>query len=314
MTEAIPAFIAAMTSAGITPLEPIASALSTGELVRFRAQGDKPGRRNGWAVIYLDGNPAGCFGHYRLGIRASWRSGQTRELSHADRQAIARRIREAEAKRSAEIDAGRISAVSAWQNASEPSREHLYLIGKGLAPFGVRQSGGDLLVPMVDEHMSLWNVQRVGRDGFKRFLPGARTAALFWPFGVSKLAGGRNDGPLVIGEGYGTCATIHEATGYGVAAALSAKNLLSVALAMRRTFPRREIIIAADHDGHLPRNLGVESATEAAERVGGVLALPIAAGAEGDAVGVGVDFADICRADAAALIEIARMGKAVARG
>ena len=80
---------------------------------------------------------------------------------------------------------------------------------------------------------------------------------------------------------------------------------------MRRTFPDRELILAADHDGHLPRNIGLEAAQEAAGRVGGILAAPITAEAKGDSASLGIDFADIPRTDAAALIELARKGKAV---
>ena len=96
MNDAIPAFIATMASAGIVPLESISSALASGELIRFRAEGDKPGRRNGWAILHLDGTPAGCFGHYRLGVRATWRSGETRDLSRADRQAVLHQLSLAE--------------------------------------------------------------------------------------------------------------------------------------------------------------------------------------------------------------------------
>ncbi len=90
------------------------------------------------------------------------------------------------------------------------------------------------------------------------------------------------------------------------------KDLISVALAMRRAFPAREIVLAADHDGHLPRNIGLEAAQEAAQRVGGVLALPIAAGADRDSASAGIDFADMPGADAGALIELARTGKVTA--
>ena len=55
-------FIASMEAAGVRPVEPIAQNLAAGRLIRFRADGDKPGRRNGWAVLHLDGTPTGAFG------------------------------------------------------------------------------------------------------------------------------------------------------------------------------------------------------------------------------------------------------------
>ena len=315
MNDAIPAFIATMASAGIVPLESISSALASGELIRFRAEGDKPGRRNGWAILHLDGTPAGCFGHYRLGVRATWRSGETRDLSRADRQAIARRIAEAEAKRRAETERATHAAGEAWAAASRNVGAHPYLVGKELAAFGVRQLDADLLVPMVDQGFRLWNVQRIAPDGTKRFIKGGRTSGLFWPHGVYRLDGKPSVGPLVIAEGYATAAAIHEATGHSVVAAMSAKNLMAVATIMRCLFPGRELIIAADNDRHLPNNIGLDSAREAAERVGAVVTLPPgAAGAGNDSEEPGIDFADISRAETAALIGLARKGEAVAHG
>jgi putative DNA primase/helicase len=314
MTEAILSFLAAMASAGVSPLEPISAALAGGELVRFRADGDKPGRKNGWAILHLDGLPAGVFGHYRLGVRSSWRGGAVQSLSCAENQTIKRRIADTEAKRRADMEAAAIASARDWRDASRNSAAHPYLIAKGLRSFGVRQSDADLLVPMVDQSFHLWSMQRIGPNGFKLFAKGGRTAGLFWPHGVYCSDGRPANGPLVIGEGYATMAAIHEATGFGVAAAMSAKNLLSVALAMRRAFPTREIVIAADHDGHLPRNIGLEAAQEAVQRVGGFLAVPVAVGAGSDSASRGIDFADISRADAGALIELARAGKVVEHG
>ncbi|MBL0022653.1 MAG: hypothetical protein IPP23_10580 [Sphingomonadales bacterium] len=161
MSDAIPSFIAAMVSAGVIPAEAIAPKLASGELLRFRAEGDKPGRKNGWAILHLDGIPTGAFGHYRLGVRSGWRSGAVRSLSYAEQQDIARRIAEAEAKRRADMEAAAGAAKSDWQASSRDAGAHAYLIRKGLGCFGVRELGADLLVPMVDQEYRLWNVQRI---------------------------------------------------------------------------------------------------------------------------------------------------------
>ena len=55
---------------------------------------------------------------------------------------------------------------------------------------------------------------------------------------------------------------IHSATGLGVVAALSARNLEPVARAMRNLFPARELIVAADDDCHLRENLGLGGSQE----------------------------------------------------
>lgn len=175
---------------------------------------------------------------------------------------------------------------------------------KALEPFGIRQAGRDLLVPMIDTGFRLWNVQRIRPDGFKLFVRDARTAGLFWPHGVHLIDGRPSAGPLVIGEGFATMAAIHSATGYGVAAAMSARNLEPVARAMRKLFPARELILAADDDCHLPDNLGLDAARKAAQAVGGLVAMPRP---ETRVADCGADFADIPRGDVAGRVAAARL-------
>lgn len=308
MSNPVSTFIDAMQSAGIRPLEPIAHKLAAGQPVRFRAEGDRPGRRNGWAVLHLDGVPAGVFRHYRLGIRSIWRAGSdARALTPAERRAIMDKAHKAEARRKSETmakqDAAAKQAQALWKAAESADRAHEYLAAKGLAPFGIRQLAAALLVPMFDPAFRIWNLQRIAPDGGKRFLPGGRIDGLFWPHATHLVDGRHSPGPLVIGEGFATAAAINEATGYAVAAAMSARNLEPVAKAMRGLFPARQIIIAADDDRHLAENTGIGFATRAAESIGGFLAVPRPEAFLSDS---GADFADLPRHEAAARIAAAK--------
>jgi putative DNA primase/helicase len=229
-----------------------------------------------------------------------------RELTAAERQSI----RKAEVARkrerlAAEEAAARVT-TDLWRNASRANPAHPYLVAKGLEPFGIRQAGRDLLVPMVDPGYRFWNVQRIRPDGFKLFGKDARTAGLFWPHGVHLIDGKPSAGPLVIGEGFATVAAIHSATGFGVVAAMSARNLETVARAMRKLFLSRELILAADDDRHLAENIGLGAARRAAQAVGGVVAIPRPEKHPADS---SADFADIPRDDVARRIEAARLGE-----
>lgn len=83
-------FTSAMERAGISPTEPILAQLVSGEFVHFRAQGDKPNRRNGWAVLFVDGLTAGAFGHHRLSIHEKWKfDTQADRLTHAEQKNLA---------------------------------------------------------------------------------------------------------------------------------------------------------------------------------------------------------------------------------
>lgn len=307
MTDPVSEFLDAMGAAGIRPVEPIADKLASGDPIRFRADGDKPGRRNGWAWLHLDGVPAGVFRHYRLGVRTVWRSGSDpRSLSPAERRAIMIQAREREAQRKAETMVRQEAAASVardlWRDAGKAVPAHRYLARKGLPPFGIRQHGDALLVPMVDPGFRLWNVQRIHPDSRKLFLSGGRTEGLFWSHGAFLQDGRPSAGPLVIGEGFATMAAVHHATGHGVVAAMSARNLTAVAQAMHRLFPSRTLIVAADDDHHLSENIGLEAAQRAAESIGALLATPLPLGSETRSADSGTDFADIAPAEVAARI------------
>jgi putative DNA primase/helicase len=233
-------------------------------------------------------------------------SAQARALSMQER----RSIRQAELARKRErLEAEQAAARCAadlWANASRADPAHPYLVAKALEPFGIRQAGSDLLVPMVDPDFRLWNVQRIRPDGFKLFGKDARTAGLFWPHGVHMQDGRPSAGPLVIGEGFATMAAVHSATGFGVVAAMSARNLEPVARAMRKLFPSRELILAADDDRHLADNIGLGAARKAAQAVRAVVATPRPELCPADS---SADFADIPRSDVAGRIEAARLGE-----
>lgn len=311
MSNPVSAFLEAMGAAGIRPLEPIAEKLAAGEPVRFRADGDKPGRRNGWAWLHLDGVPAGVFRHYRLGVRTVWRAGgDSRLLSPAERRVIMAQVRECEARRKAETAAKQEAAAGVardlWRRAFKADRTHGYLARKGMPPFGIRQHGDALLVPMVDCGFCLRNLQRVFADGRKLFLTGGRTDGLFWPHGAFVQDGRPSAGPLVIGEGFATMAAVHHATGHGVVAAMSARNLEAVAHAMRKLFPSRALIVAADDDRHMSENIGLNAARRAAESIGALLATPLPLGAKTRSAERKTDFADIAPAEVAARIAQAR--------
>jgi putative DNA primase/helicase len=312
---ALRGFLSAMEAAGIHPLEQIGQRLSLGQFVRFRAQGDKVGRKNGWAVLFLDNVPAGMFGHHRLDVSLRWRlNGANVSLTASERKDIAKRIKVQETERENQRERAASRAVDFWTRGAPADASHAYLKAKGLTPFGIKQLQQTLLVPMWDHRFRLRNFQHILIDGSKLFLPGGETKGLFWHHGI--LTNGEADAaqPLVIAEGYATAAAIHEATGFAVVAAMSGKNLDEVSHIMRQRFPNREIIIAADYDGHLPNNNGVLWAETSAYRIQAKVAYPLDMGWLAPKGRRSIDFADIPRAEAAALIEVARSKNDLSRG
>jgi putative DNA primase/helicase len=260
-----------MRTYGIIPVEDIAGALAKGALVRFHAVSDRPGRPNGWAVVHLDERPAGAFGHWRLGVAETWRVDRDKRLSPAERQELARKARERQVRREAERRAGweraAAQARALWRAAGPADRAHPYLARKIMTSEGLRQRGAVLLVPMRDASGQLRNIQHIAADGTKRFLRGGRTAGLYWSIGTPGHV-------ICLAEGAATAAAVHRCTGHASAAAFSASNLESVARILTAKFPAATLIVCADNDDHLDRNVGIEAARSAAAATGALVAVP----------------------------------------
>lgn len=271
VSDVLEAFLAALTAHGITPLEPIGSKLLAQSLVRFRAEGDKPGKQNAWARLQLEPVPFGGFGSWRTGASGKWKSRQAHLATTLERQRLERRLdwmrHQAFAERDHQQKVTALHAQHRWSLASDPVDQHPYVQKKMMMTDGLRRRGNDLLAPMQDADGKIWNLQRILPDGQKRFLKGGRIKGTFWMPREPEFV-------VAIGEGVATMAAVRAATGYPVAAALSADNLLSVSRAIRNKWQRADLILCADDDAGSARNKGMEAARTAALVVGGRLAIP----------------------------------------
>ncbi len=97
----------------------------------------------------------------RDGFITSDGKGKARSLTGAERRAIRQADLTQKRERLAREKMAAANAVSLWNNSHPANAAHSYLVSKGLEPFGIRQSGDKLLVPMVDAGFCLWNVQRI---------------------------------------------------------------------------------------------------------------------------------------------------------
>lgn len=201
------------------------------------------------------------------GILPGW-DGQRRELTDAEREAIARAEMEREREKAEAQATAAVDAQQRLSRARPADPAHAYLARKRIPAERLWQAGRWLLVPMQDETGKVWNVQRIApcanEDGGwpKIYLKGGRTHDLFW------WAGKPSD-RVVIGEGMGTVSAVRRATGLPVVAAMTADNLPRIAFMVRAKRPGMAITIAADDD---PK--GHRLAREAASLVGATIAYP----------------------------------------
>ena len=268
MHDTIQNFRTAMLDAGLTPPDVIEA---DGQLHRFHVEGDKPGTRNGYYVLHLDGRAAGIFGSWKTGLRSTW-AADGKRMSDTEREAFALLIEaakiKAQAERRAEHEARAIEARAEWDAAAPADPAHPYVLKKAVKPHNLRQRGGLLIVPLFDAFGLLWNVQRIQADGGKRFKPG-RAGGLFSPIGDFN-----EPRTILICEGWATGATLHEETGHPVLCAMNAGNLLPVATAARSAWAGAELVIAADNDRFTEGNPGATYGAAAAKATGAKLIVP----------------------------------------
>lgn len=261
---------------------------------------DRRGAKPFRYCVHLDAPQNIYFTDLKRGIHGLWFPEGQGPLSPAERdrlrrEAEVRRVqRDREARRFHENAAKRAAAI--WRRSLPAPHDHAYLRHKGVGVYGVRflpvwekrvevdgkpgqfetiRIPGVLLVPLRDETGRVLNLQAIfpevcpalGRD--KDFLPRARKKGLFhWI--------GRRTPTVCMTEGYATGATVHEMTGYRVIVCFDAGNLVDVAPIVRAMLPEARIVVCADHDppDRHGRRAGLEFATEAAELVGGFVAVP----------------------------------------
>jgi putative DNA primase/helicase len=195
-----------------------------------------------------------------------------------------RRERELEEAKRHEEAAGKASAV--LKTSAEATADHPYLKRKGIkSPFGLRFCGDRLVMPLHDEEGQVHSLQYISGDGSKRFLAGGRKRGLFYAIGEIEP-----QGEVFIGEGFATMASVHEATGKPATVALDCGNLKPVAEALRKKYPQTAFIICADDDFRTEGNPGRKAAAEAAEAIGGKVAIPVFSGDRHDKA---TDFNDL---------------------
>ncbi|MGQ0501425.1 MAG: DUF927 domain-containing protein [Panacagrimonas sp.] len=255
-------------------------------------------------MLHGDGLPAGEFGTWRdAGASHTWHANIGRELSAAEQAQTRQRIEAARAARAAALDAerekGRKKAARLWAEARPSVRvTHPYLAKKCVRAYGIRQLGEQLLIPVRDTAGELFGLQFVQPDGSKKFGTGTAKAGRYHAIGKPKAGA-----VLGIAEGYATGATVHELTGWPVAVAFDAGNLLPVAVALRAKLPDVRLVILADNDHGTTGNPGQTKAHEAAAAVGGIVIAP-----EFEPGDTGTDWNDLCAAWGAERARAALLG------
>jgi len=223
--------IATLQAAGFdTSRLPGSLALDT--IHRFPAPGQGKRGAGGWLIVH--GSGVATYGDWTTGEKHTWRAAN--DNAPAAKPGWAGRA-DHDRRRAAGRAAAEGGALRIWQSAARATA-HPYLARKGITGHGLRiDQAGRLLVPVYDTRTgALISLQRIDRDGEKRFLKDTTTEA-----GHYIIPG---TSPRIFCEGYATGATIHAATGRQIVVCFNAGNLGTVA----RILAQPGDVVAADND------------------------------------------------------------------
>jgi putative DNA primase/helicase len=267
----------------------------------FRSQREWRWGRHGSLAVVIAGAKAGCWFDHEAGIGGrmvdliarqrgtdrtaalTWSAARIGQRPGM-RPPVSGRMPAATIDRSAKT---RQRAADIWNSATPAPADHPYLLRKRVGPHDLRcDASGNLIVPLRDAEGVLHTVETITPAGDKRYLAGGAKAGHFCAIGGAPEPAG----VVIICEGWATGASLHEATGQPVAAAMDAGNLGPVARYLRGQYPAASIIIVADNDDRPGRNTnpGVSAATKAASAIDARLAIPPVPGDANDlACGLG---------------------------
>lgn len=265
--------------------------IADGAWHRAKAEGDR--NPDLAYILHADGVQNGVFEHHKLGVKGKWIAKPEKELTTEERSAYAKQMQATKAQRQADQDRRyRESSAKAKQvmDAASPATDNFpYLTAKQVPAYaGVkigawpqRQADGCLLIPFAGIDGNLTTIEAIASSGKlignsgKDWLIGGRKSGSFFVIGDIEAAD-----VIVICEGYATCATVHQATGFCVVMAGDANNLKPVALAIHGKWPKKRLLIGADDDRNTEGNPGLKQAEIASCAVAGAFVKPVFDGDE----------------------------------
>jgi phage/plasmid primase-like uncharacterized protein len=245
--------------------------ISDGKIHRFHITGDSPGSLNGWYVLHNDATPSGAYGCWKRGIKKSWYSKSKEHVTASERNLLQQRLFSAKKQLSEVRKSAKENAKIIWEQSQFADITHPYLVKKNIKLFGLRiDKNNRLIIPIYNNNSEICSLQFISPSGDKRFLKGGNIADGYYLIGKHK----NPTDPIYIGEGYATCATIHDVMNCATVCSFNCNNILAVARLIKDKFPHADIIIAADNDSNTKGNPGLTKAREAAKAINAKIVYP----------------------------------------
>lgn len=288
LVDPIPAFQTFCKAHGLV----VDSIIDDEEIHRVATVSSKRGALDGWYVLYTSGKfPVGVCGDWKTPeVSYQWAAETGRTLTFQERADHSKWVDEVKAKQKAAREAAQEKAAERAEEEvgvyADASAEHPYLVRKRVQPHGIKvDRAGRLVVPVYSADGEIISHQTIDLDGVKRFLKGGKVDGGFF-----EIRGTRQ--VVFVGEGFATCASVHEATGATVLVAFDCGNLPKVAKIAKELYLGAKIVMAADNDQYTDGNPGMKAANISASAVNGMVVSPVFSESEVSA-GKPTDFNDL---------------------
>lgn len=223
--------------------------IGDGELHRVSVMEDKRGERTGWYRLHLDAPVAGAGGDWRKQISVRWTMQRESRMSSKERTILYERIERERAEAQLELkirhQATADRAQRLWNSFFPANPNHPYLLKKQILPGIARQSGTDLVLPVMGFFGELHGLQFISPDSSKRFLSGMAKKGHFIP--VKDIPDGTKT--VYMSEGWATASTLYAyKPDICHIAALDCGNLEPTALSAKKRWPKLDLVIVPDFD------------------------------------------------------------------
>lgn len=124
--------------------------------------------------------------------------------------------------------------------ATDPTVDHEFLSREDIPPAGLFEYLSMILAPLRTVERDLVNLQRIYRDGTRRFIEGGQIDGAFW----SPAEEIPSTGTLIIVDRVETAAAVLRDMNLPAVAAMTPENKLCVAAAIREKFPNLVLVIS----------------------------------------------------------------------
>ena len=244
----------------------VTEVIPDGRINRFNLD-EHDHKKSGYYLAFQNFSPDSGQIFYVI-VYGNWKTGEQKthctllEMSRADKKIAQDKINElrkkeeeARSKRQKEISE---EVTAKWEKlAAGGSSEYVDRKQIKECKLGIRYDNfkGEIYVPLKDFEGKIWSLQKISRDGEKRFTTGGRVKDCYHVVG-----GDFKEDRIYFAEGLATAASCSMALGEPVVCCFSAGSLESLPTQFRRKYPNAEIIILGDNDER-----GREAAEKAAK-------------------------------------------------